>query len=104
MKKIILCCICSFILCFFAFGKTCKDHGYNYTSYCPECEYNKANNKGSLNSGVGKKYNDSFCNSSNETKEKICRDGYSDGYGEKIWCNNCYAYFPTSGHTCKIKK
>lgn len=104
MKKYVVCCIFCFALCVFVFSKTCNDHGEYTGYYCPKCEYNEAYNKGTLHSGAGKQYKDSFCNSPNENKEKICREGYDEGYGEKIWCNNCGKYFPATGHSCKIKK
>lgn len=104
MKKyIILLIICTISGYLFAKG-TCKDHGDYSGSYCPICEYNKAKNKGSYNSDHGQRYNDSFCNSSNENKEKTCRDGYSDGYGnEKEWCPRCKSYYPTGTHSCTKK-
>lgn len=99
MKKYLIMALTLCITCSFIFAKgTCKDHGYYPGSYCPDCLYNKAKNKGSYNADHGQRYQDSFCNSSNNNKDKTCRDGYSEGYGEKEWCPKCKAYFPAGTH------
>ena len=104
MKKKFCGLICTLLTSFVFAGGTCKDHGDYSGRYCPSCEYNKAYNKGSYNSDHGQRYNDSFCNSSNDNKEKTCRDGYSDGYGDqKEWCPKCKAYYPTGTHNCTKK-
>lgn len=78
MKKIFCGLICTLLTSFVFADGICKDHG--------------------------QRYNDSFCNSSNDNKEKTCRDGYSDGYGDqKEWCPKCKAYYPTGTHNCTKK-
>ena len=104
MKRKLICIFLYFLVNGLIFAGDCPDHGPHSRYYCPKCEYNKASNKGNSASSNARKYNDAFCNSSNENKEKICRDGYSSGYGDKIWCDTCDGYFPIAGHSCKVKK